>query len=146
MKRTLICALFVAAGVATAGFPVDPRLTKAIVPVAEFQDANPIDTINYIVCSVLSINQPKIELGRVMDAPQPPPALHPSIVSTVDRTALLPISLTRTNISAYALIQAIADAGNLTLLFANGKIHINRKTDSNKVPVDTARKLADPQH
>lgn len=131
MKRILICSLMLAAGAAIAGFPVDPRLMEAIVPVAEFRDANPIDTINCIVCSVLSTNVPKVELWRAGDAPKHPAALHSSMVVTVDRSTVSLVSLTRTNITAYALIQTVAEAGNLTLVFTNGKINIGRKADSN---------------
>jgi hypothetical protein len=149
MKRILKYTLPIIALCATAGFPVDPRLTKTIIPVVDLHDANPLDTINYVVSSVLATNAPNIDLGRIVDTPQDPPSMHPSIVTTVDKSTLLPITLTMKNISARALIQAVATAGHLNVIFIKGRIHIETKDDSDKEllrPSDpqTARQAAEP--
>jgi hypothetical protein len=132
MRRILTLALPLIALLATAGFPIDPRLTKAIIPIADLRDANPIDMINFVVSSVLATNPPNIELGRLVDRPQQLRPMHPSIRTTINRDTLRPITLTMTNISAYALIQAIAEAGHLNVIFTNGRIDIEEKRDSNK--------------
>ena len=117
---------------AIAAFPVDPKLIETIIPIAELRDANPIDTINWIVWSVLSTNTPDIHLGTISPTPQRPTSLHPNIVTKINRNHLVPISITRTNISAYTLIQEIASAGQLDVIFSRGLIYIEEKKDSNK--------------
>ena len=120
------------------------RLKEVVIPVVNIRDANPLDMINLTVSSALATNKPHRALSRIIEYAQHPPPMHPALVTTVDKSALPLVTLTRTNCSAYALILAIAEAGNLNVVFLEDQIHVKNMNYANSGFMRTHRPSARP--